>query len=207
MKIILEIERLIKSNEYVIKDYKLIALFGSVLKDNKYDDIDLVTIGNNKNHNVFLKIIKDYFETKGFKVIFFKTIKKKPDVKDKKEMFIHDLHYPNINYLLEKEWKSPIIQIKLQSRVLYGSKKGIPLIKLKERDLYYPYYVWCKEVNNKINFDRFQDNLIKIVPFYYKEYSYIRLSNLGYTLLKILRGHSNWHEKRDRIMKVFLQNL
>ena len=202
-----DFEYIVKSNKLIIKDYQLIALFGSVLDKNKTDDVDLVTIGNTKKHKLFINLIKKYFQNKGFEVIVFKTIKKKPEIKGKNIILIHNLHYPNIESLLDKEWLFIIRKIKLSSLVLYGSKKNIPLIKVKEKDIWYPYYKWVKKIKTKEDFRNFKIQLIKGLNYNYIDYPKLILKPKGNKILHLLNKSGNWHEKKVKIIKLFSENL
>jgi len=118
--IIQKIKEAIKINKELVRDYELIGVFGGILNSKKNQDIDLVTIGNKKNHNKFLLKLKSLLEKDKFEVNFFKTIKEKPASKHKKHLLIHDLNYTDTNYLLKNEWKSVINSIKRDILILYG---------------------------------------------------------------------------------------
>ncbi len=202
-----ELAKIVQLNRGVIKDYKLIALFGSSVISKRYEDIDLITIGNDKNHKNFLKIIKSYFKNKGFKIIVFKTIKKKPYGQHKNDILVHDLHYNNIDSLLNNEWKVIIRAIKIYSKVIYGSKMDIPLVEPSKKDIFMFYYEWCREIKTKKSFDNFQFQIIKGLDYHLRDYPHYNILFFKDKILTILRNDTEWKIKKKDIIGFLSHNI
>jgi hypothetical protein len=103
-----------------INHYEMIGTFGSINSNSSsFGDIDLVSIGGDKVHKKFLKYLSNEFLKNQIKIKFFKTILKKPSVKEN-ELLIHDLHYIDLSDLLNREWKVIIISMKNDIETFYG---------------------------------------------------------------------------------------
>ena len=201
------LKEIINSNKELVKDYKLVGIFGSALEKDDPEDFDFLTIGNDQKHKNFLLILKHSIEKRGFEVIFFETIKKKPSKRGDNQILIHELHYSNINDFLEREWKSLVDYIKKKCLVLYGSKNEIPSLKIRERDIYLPLYEWIKNVKSKKEYSVFDYYLTKTIPFLYGFYPKLNLNNIFDRIVNILREESDWKSQKRKIEHIFLNNL
>jgi len=193
------LEQVILSKKELIKDYKLIGFFGSCLKG-KYFDIDLVTISQNKIHNLLRKEIKKELLKHNLKTIFFKSVKKQPVSKKKNEILIHDLHYSSLKNLIKKEWKDIINEIRMSCKVIYGSKGNIKEVKSLDEEFIEILLKWIKEIKNKYEYDKFKRYLIK---------SFLKIRTNHPSLkkmYKLLKGR-NWKVSIKKIRIFLLENL
>lgn len=203
------IKDLIKENWDLIKDYELIAIFGSCLYKKNPGDIDLVTIGNDKNHRNFILKLKDHFSKRGYKFNSFNTVRKKPQKINSNHILIHDLHHPTLNDMLKREWNDVINEIKFNSKVLYGSKEKIPQIKVNEKYFYLLWIDWCRRINSLEDYKNFREYLIKIIPYLYKIHPTLNLRPPCEKILLELnnnKNNKNWVEVKKNITSI-LSNL
>ncbi len=200
------LKEIILSRKELIKDYKLMGFFGSCLNSKDFFDIDLISIGKNKTHTLLKKEIKKELSKYPKKVIFFKSVKNEPTSKRRNEILIHDLHYSNLKNLYNKEWKDVINEIKLSSKVIYGSKN---IIKFQEVDESYFYSLWLKWVMNiksKKSYDNYKKYMLKIIPLLYHRHPKLKLK---YTCNKIISvfNKKEWKESQKEIKNILRKKL
>lgn len=186
----------ILSEEGLLSHYKLIGFFGSSQEKKYFDDTDLVTIGDSNKHKELQKIIKNKFSKLGYKLIFFETIKKKPQ-KEENSILIHDLHYSSFENLYEKEWPDLINELKDSLVVIWGSSDKIHKVNVKEKDFYCIWLNWIKEVKSEKDYENFKSYILKILPKLYEKHKDLKLKSVGEKLILFLRKEEWKKEKRE----------
>jgi len=204
MDIINKLKEIILSEKELLKHYKLIGFFGSSQEKNDFEDIDIVTIGNDNKHKELQKIINDKFSKIGYNTIFFETIKKKPK-NENNSILIHDLHYSSFENLYEKEWPDIINGIKDSLNIIYGSSDKIYKIKVIENDIYSPLLDWVKEIKSKNEFENFKDYIKKILPKIYKKHKDLKLKNVGSKIILFLE--QDWSKAKENIEKLLRKSF
>ena len=186
-----------------IASYEMIGIFGSITDEGKeFEDLDLVSMGDNRVHKKFRDYLIKRFKEEGIKIKFFLTITEKPEA-DKKVLLVHDLHYSNIRDLLCKEWKIIIDVMRKDLLVLYGNNiiRDLPKQKISKNDLFLPFLKWIKNIDNYNKYELFEDNILKHLKKDFYDYGF---KEEGDRIKKIFNSDEDWKIKLDKIKEILM---